>query len=163
MNCRDPQHRGPGVNAFCHVKEARLSRPLEDSLSMTFWKKQDCRDRRQISSCQKLRKEELTRKGPRRSFWGQMGPFHISTVVVVRELYASVRTHFTVCKSSDLTARQKPDPCPPPHLHLPVLAALPEITSPVPLLSLCPCRTLCLDVPPRISALLAPLMLEAFT
>lgn len=79
---------------------------------MTFWKKEDHRDRKQIRACGRLGEEEWTRKEPRRRF-----SVHIWTGMVVTELYASAKTHFTVCQSPDPKGRQKPDPCPPPHLH----------------------------------------------
>lgn len=40
-----------GTQAFCYVNEFKLGYPLDDSVSMTFWERQNFNDRKQIPGC----------------------------------------------------------------------------------------------------------------
>ena len=122
---------------------------------MTFWKKQDRRDRKQISACGRLGEEEWTRKEPR----GFLGPCldcdGLQSCTLLPKLTLLYVNHLIQKQDKSLTkARQKTKA---------TSALLPEITSPVPPRNLCPSGSLCLDFPPCVSALWAPLLLKAST
>lgn len=71
-------------NALCSVEKSRTQKAihLHDSVFLTFWKRQNSKDRNQIGDWQGLGwGEGLTTKGPK-GIWGVMELCYISIVVV---------------------------------------------------------------------------------